>query len=152
MKTQNIFLNVLLLSAFLFAQGQAGKIAFFVGDVSVQKSGAGEWAKAKINQPVDAGDAVKTGKASRCEVALSEDRVLRLSENTSVTVTAPENGPASSRPKPAASGPMSKKSRVVKAPLRSTPRSPRPLSAVRCSASTATPSRPIASCSAARWP
>jgi hypothetical protein len=94
MKTQNITLIVLFLSVSLFAQAPAGKIAFFVGDVSLQKGGAGDWTKAKINQPVDAGDAVKTGKASRCEVALTEDRILRLSENTNVTVTAPENGPA----------------------------------------------------------
>src|SRR3989339_1276147 len=99
MKTQNILLSVLLLSALLFAQGSVGKIAFFIGDVSLQKAGASEWGAAKINQPVGQGDVIKTGKSSRCEVALTDDRVLRLSESTNVTVTSPENGPATIKAK-----------------------------------------------------
>ncbi|MFH0921888.1 MAG: FecR family protein [Fibrobacterota bacterium] len=94
MKTQHIILTVLLLSALLSAESPLGKISFFIGDVSVFKDSASGWAKAKINMPVGQGNALKTGKSSRCEVVLTDSRMLRLSENTEATVTAPEDAPA----------------------------------------------------------
>lgn len=92
MKTKLILPLWVLLSAVLVsAQTPAGKIAFLLGDVSVQRSGAAEWTKAKINMPVFENDAVKTGKSSRCEVELLEDRMLRFDENTQAQLLLPQS-------------------------------------------------------------
>lgn len=91
MKTILLNLSLLFLCfSSLFAQTAAGKVSFVLGEVALQRSGKTEWLPAKISQPVFENDAIKTGHASRCEVALLEDRMLRFSENTTALIVTPQ--------------------------------------------------------------
>jgi hypothetical protein len=91
MKTFTITPVLLLLSfSMIFSQTAAGKIAFLMGDVTLQRSGKTDWTPAKISLPVFENDAVKTGKASRCEIELVEDRMLRFDENSTALIVTPQ--------------------------------------------------------------
>ncbi|MBL8025235.1 MAG: FecR domain-containing protein [Fibrobacteres bacterium] len=87
---------LLLSLAFLFvsanAQTAVGRISYFEGSVEIQRAGTTEWIPAKIKLPVNENDGVRTGKESRCEITLIEDRVLRFAENSNATLAAPEGG------------------------------------------------------------
>ncbi len=79
-----------LLSSSIFSETIAGKISFLVGDVACQRNNKTEWSPAKMALPIFEGDAIKTGKASRCEIALMEERMLRFSENTTALMVVPK--------------------------------------------------------------
>jgi ferric-dicitrate binding protein FerR (iron transport regulator) len=74
------------------AQTLAGRVSYFEGSVEIQRAGTTEWLPAKIKFPVNENDAVRTGKESRCEITLLEDRVLRFAENSNATLTVPDGG------------------------------------------------------------
>jgi ferric-dicitrate binding protein FerR (iron transport regulator) len=91
MKTTILLPSIILLSViFTWPQTSTGKVAFILGDVSLQHSGKTDWTSAKISLPIFENDAVKTGKASRCEIELVEDRMLRFSENTMALIVTPQ--------------------------------------------------------------
>lgn len=67
------------------AQGPAvGKVVSLQGQVRVCRSGTTLWEPAQVNQPLFAGDAVRTGKDSRAAILCTDESQLRLNENTTV--------------------------------------------------------------------
>jgi hypothetical protein len=68
----------------------AGSVSAIVGSAMVKRQSAGNWLKAKIKLPVFENDAVNTGEESRCEIALSGDKVIRLGEKTLAIISSQE--------------------------------------------------------------
>ncbi|MGH9775257.1 MAG: DUF6600 domain-containing protein [Candidatus Acidiferrales bacterium] len=62
------------------------RISFIRGEVSTQRGDSGDWSAAALNAPLVTGDKISTGKDSRAELQLDYADVLRLSENTEVTI------------------------------------------------------------------
>src|ERR671912_619156 len=63
-----------------------GRIASVEGAVERRVAGSGDWRPAAIEQPLCAGDAVRTGAFSRAALALVNDSVLRLDQGTTLEV------------------------------------------------------------------
>lgn len=76
----------------LFAQSAAGRVSFLLGDVKILRNSEAETLKVRINLPVMEGDVVRTGKASRCEIELVEDRILRFDENANAQIVGSTEG------------------------------------------------------------
>ncbi|WP_158044081.1 TonB-dependent receptor domain-containing protein [Skermanella pratensis] len=64
-----------------------GRIASVEGGVE-RRTGDGSWRSAAIEDPLCAGDTVRTGKYSRAAIALTNDSVLRLDQETTLQVGA----------------------------------------------------------------
>jgi Tfp pilus assembly protein PilF len=60
------------------------------GPVELLPAGASQWQPAKANQPLQIGDRLRTGKASRAAVRLSDSSVLRVNELTTLEIQAPQ--------------------------------------------------------------
>jgi hypothetical protein len=90
MKILALFPVILLFpAAIAFSAPSAGRISFTLGEVLLLRGKSEAWTPAKIALPVFENDAIKTGKASRCEIELLEDRVLRIDENTTAVLVTP---------------------------------------------------------------
>ena len=63
-----------------------GRIASVEGAVERRVAGSTDWRPAMIEQPLCAGDAVRTGAFSRAALALANDSVLRLDQGTTLEV------------------------------------------------------------------
>jgi len=59
----------------------AGVLSFIVGDIDVSPDEK-TWEKGHLDMKIQAGDRVKTGKDSRCEVTLADQTIVRMDENS----------------------------------------------------------------------
>ena len=78
---------IVILSANQSAGKNFGKISLPLGKVEVQSGGAGDWAKAKPNFPVNEGDIIRTLAKSRCEITLVGGGKVRIGENSELELT-----------------------------------------------------------------
>jgi len=60
----------------------AGKLILVQGEVSVRRAGATQWEAARLNQELYAGDAVRTGPASRAAIICVDESQIKLNEKT----------------------------------------------------------------------
>jgi hypothetical protein len=56
------------------------------GDVTMRRGDSGDWVQAKVNSPLVEGDSIATGPDSRTEIQLDYSNLIRLNENTEVTM------------------------------------------------------------------
>jgi tetratricopeptide (TPR) repeat protein len=85
------FLTALLYPYASLAQKREEWIARAVsvqGTVEAQKVGETQWQPVKLNDQFRAGDQIRTLERSRADVALLDQSVLRLNENTTITIQA----------------------------------------------------------------
>jgi len=83
------FLAVMLAPATARPREPDGAVARAVsiqGTVEVQRAGASQWEPAKLNDTFSAGDTVRVRRRSRADLALLDQSVLRLNEDTAVTL------------------------------------------------------------------
>ena len=66
----------------------AGKVVSVQGAIEVRRVGATEWESAKLNETYCPGDVIRVGERSRADVALVNQSLLRLNENTTITLGA----------------------------------------------------------------
>jgi len=64
----------------------AGKVVSAQGVVEVKPSGETRWQTVKLNETYCPGDTIRTDKKSRADIALSNHPVLRLDQNSTVTL------------------------------------------------------------------
>ncbi len=77
---------IVILSANQSTGKNFGKISLPLGKVEVQSGGAGDWAKAKPNLPVNEGDIIRTLAKSRCEITLVGGGKVRIGENAELVL------------------------------------------------------------------
>ncbi|MFB3081982.1 MAG: FecR domain-containing protein, partial [Gammaproteobacteria bacterium] len=70
---------------------QVATIVSVQGSVEVRR--AGEWQAASLNERVCAGDTIRVQEQSRAAIALVNETILRLDQNTIVTFPEPEKTP-----------------------------------------------------------
>lgn len=70
--------------------GQVARTVSVEGVVEIQRAGDTTWIPAVLNDPLCPGDRIRVMADSRAALAMSNESVLRLDQNTSVTVVAPE--------------------------------------------------------------
>ena len=75
------------LLAFKPAATEFGKITLPLGIVEVQSAGGSNWARAKVRQPVFAGDKVRTKPKSRAEITLNGGGKVRIAENSELELS-----------------------------------------------------------------
>ena len=63
-----------------------GKMVSVQGTVESQKAGDSQWQPVKLNDALCPGDTIRVLKNSRAEVALANQSVLRINENTTITL------------------------------------------------------------------
>ncbi len=81
----------LLFFSSVYSQTMAGRISYLEGSVEIQRTGTTDWLPAKLKLPINGNDAIRTGKESRCEIMLNENRVVRFAENANATVLMPDD-------------------------------------------------------------
>jgi len=86
MRNVTLIVAVLALSA---ASQSVGKVSFFVGNVKLKSESSKEWKDARINLSVTHGDQVKTEKSDRLEITLRDGSLIRVAEESEVTLAAP---------------------------------------------------------------
>ncbi|MFH1009512.1 MAG: FecR family protein [Candidatus Latescibacterota bacterium] len=59
-----------------------GSVTFWIGDVDIQECGKTQWDDARLGQPLYEKDKIRTQEESRCEVTLTDQKILRIGENT----------------------------------------------------------------------
>jgi hypothetical protein len=62
------------------------RVSLINGDVTMRRGDSGDWVQASVNSPLVEGDTIATGAGSRTEVQLDYSNLLRLNENTEVTM------------------------------------------------------------------
>ena len=62
------------------------KVASVQGTVEVKKAGETQWQAAKLNDTYCAGDVIRVAENSRADIALVNQPVLRLDQNTTITL------------------------------------------------------------------
>ena len=62
------------------------KVASVQGTVEVKKAGETQWLAAKLNDTYCAGDVIRVAENSRADIALVNQPVLRLDQNTTITL------------------------------------------------------------------
>jgi hypothetical protein len=67
-------------------RAKKGVITFLEGQVEVKKSGEGQWSPARANMILTENDLIRVRSQSRAELILDNQSVLRLSENTMLTL------------------------------------------------------------------
>ena len=67
-------------------RAQKGVITFLEGQVEVKKAGEGQWGPARANMILTENDLIRVLSQSRAELILDNQSVLRLSENTVLTL------------------------------------------------------------------
>jgi len=68
------------------AEQESAFISLVLGNVSIQKSEADQWIKARLNQVVKPNDKIRCEKRSRCEIKIGKKKVLRIGELTSIII------------------------------------------------------------------
>lgn len=64
-------------------RAQTAELHFFIGDVTIKRSGTTKWEKVtKIGVPLKVKDVLKTGKESRAEVYFPDQSIIRIDQNT----------------------------------------------------------------------
>lgn len=63
---------------------RVGQFVSIQGTVEAQRSAASQWASSSLGDELCQGDTIRAGKFSRAEVALINDAVLRLDQNTTI--------------------------------------------------------------------
>ena len=89
---------VTILTAFVYASvafaqpcGQwVAKVVSAQGTVQALRTGGKQWRPVKLNDTFCPGDMIRIMKLSRADILLSNDTILRLDQNTTVTFTEPE--------------------------------------------------------------
>jgi len=59
-----------------------GKLVSLQGQVNIRRSEAAQWEAARVGQPLLAGEAVRTGPASRAAILCNDESQIKLNENT----------------------------------------------------------------------
>jgi len=77
----------ILIGLFSMASQAAGKepmgtITFLIGDVDIQQHGETEWSDAELDSSTYEKDKISTQEESRCEVTLTEQKIIRIGEKT----------------------------------------------------------------------
>ena len=62
------------------------KVTSVQGTVEVKKAGETQWQAAKLNDTYCAGDVIRVAENSRADIALVNQPVLRLDQNTTITL------------------------------------------------------------------
>ena len=75
------------------AKAEFGKITLPLGIVEVQSKGGNDWTRAKVRQPVFAGDKVRTKPKARAEITLNGGGKLRIGENSELELTSASVSP-----------------------------------------------------------
>ena len=70
-----------------------GRVASAEGNVEVQRGADASWSAAKLNQPLCEGDSVRAAERSRAAIALSNQAVLRVDQNSAVRLVNVSNKP-----------------------------------------------------------
>ncbi len=83
---------VLVLLGALAAQEPLGKITFPIGKNFLQHAGDVQWQPVKYYMPILEKDRIKTGKQSRCEITFKNKKVMRIGENSIVSITRDKMG------------------------------------------------------------
>jgi hypothetical protein len=86
MRIVTLFIIVIALS--VIAES-IGKVSFFVGQVKLKSESSKEWKDARINLSVKSGDQVKTEKSDWLEITLRDGSLIRVAEESEVTLAAP---------------------------------------------------------------
>src|SRR5206468_4626021 len=84
--------TVLLSLPIASGQTQVQSVATAVsvqGTVDAQTRGATQWHAVKLNEVFGAGDTIRVGERSRADVSLLDQSILRLNENTMLTIQPP---------------------------------------------------------------
>ncbi len=85
-----VFMNLaLFVSVVLFANvnaENAAKIKRIEGKTSVLRKGAENWINARVNMPLNTGDAVYTRKESFVEIVYESGAILRMDEETKIRI------------------------------------------------------------------
>ena len=69
-----------------------GTITLPLGNVSSRPPGKYTWIKSRVNQNVVEEEKIRTLTKSRCEITLDSKRILRIGEQSMVTLSTPEDG------------------------------------------------------------
>jgi hypothetical protein len=67
------------------------RVSLTNGDVTTRRGESGDWIEARVNTPLVEGDTIATGPGSRAEVQLDYSNLIRLNENTEVTMASLAN-------------------------------------------------------------
>jgi hypothetical protein len=62
------------------------KVSFVVGDVKTQKPNKNDWKKVTFDQPLAAGEKVKSTEDARAEIAFSDGSIIRVDANTQLAI------------------------------------------------------------------
>ncbi|MBI5804976.1 FecR domain-containing protein [candidate division TA06 bacterium] len=62
------------------------KVSFVVGDVKTQKPEKNDWKKVTFDQPLAAGEKVKSTEDARAEIAFSDGSIIRVDANTQLAI------------------------------------------------------------------
>ena len=62
------------------------KVSFVVGDVKTQKPNKNDWKKVTFDQPLSAGEKVKSTEDARAEIAFSDGSIIRVDANTQLAI------------------------------------------------------------------
>ena len=87
-----IFLLSAVTMSVLFAQEPLGRVTFPIGENFLQHPGQVQWQAVKFKMPVLEKDRLKTGKQSRCEITFKNKKVMRIGENSIVSITRDKMG------------------------------------------------------------
>lgn len=78
-------LGLLLTMGLLLASPPApdeAHLSLVLGKVYLQKAGESEWSRAKMNTSLNLNDQIRTEKRSRCEIKLSDKKIIRVGEKS----------------------------------------------------------------------
>ena len=73
------------------ADSRLAKIASVQNAVESRRAGGASWSAAKVDEPLAAGDRVRTGPASRAAILYADDTLHRLAEKSEVEIVARRN-------------------------------------------------------------
>ncbi len=82
-----LLLSCLFLSA--TASENIGKVSFFVGKAKIKSSDSTEWKEIKLNERVSGGSELKTERSERVEITLRDGSLIRIAEESEITLSAP---------------------------------------------------------------
>lgn len=75
----------------LISQDINWRVTLPLGKVLIKEQNNAEWAKAKVNHGIHAGDEIKSGSRSRCEIKNRKKHILRVGENSNIILDHNEN-------------------------------------------------------------
>ena len=74
------------LSASITCDPWVAKMVSVQGNVEVSRAGQTQWQKAELNDTYCAGDRIQVGERSRADIALVNRPIIRLDQNTTITL------------------------------------------------------------------